>query len=43
VSGTVNGGQDQVLADGEALVALGDLGVDEFDQADLVGLVPEGR
>jgi hypothetical protein len=30
------------LAHGEALVTLGDLGVDELDQADLPGLVKEG-
>ena len=42
VGGAVDGGQQQVLADREALVALGDLGIDEFDQADLAGLVKEG-
>jgi hypothetical protein len=42
VGGAVDGGQQQVLADREALVALGDLGVDEFDQADFAGLVEEG-
>jgi hypothetical protein len=30
------------LADREALVALGDLGIDELDQADFAGLVKEG-
>lgn len=38
----VDGGQHQVLADREALVGLGQLGVDELDQAQLLGLVPEG-
>jgi hypothetical protein len=38
----VAGGQHQILADGEALVALGQLGVDELDQVQLLGLVPEG-
>ena len=42
VSGAVDGGQHQVLAHREALVALGDPGLDEFDQAELAGLVKEG-
>ncbi len=41
MGGAVERGQQQVLADGQALVALGDLGIDEFDQADLLGLVIE--
>ena len=35
----VNGGQDQILSDGEALLALGHLSVNQFDQAYLNGLV----
>jgi hypothetical protein len=40
--GAVDGGQHQILAHREALVALGQLGVDELDQVQLLGLVPEG-
>jgi hypothetical protein len=35
VGGAVDGRQQQVLAHGEALVALGDLGVDEFEERQL--------
>ena len=41
MGGAVDGGQQEVLAGGEALVALGQLGIDELDQADLLGLVVE--
>ncbi len=34
-------GKDEILADGQALVAFGELGVDQFRQAELVSLVIE--
>ena len=39
--GTVEGGQQEILAYGQALVAFGELGVDQIDQAQLGGLVVE--
>ena len=42
MSGAVDGGQQQVLASGQSLVAFGDLGIDEVHQTDLLGLVIEG-
>lgn len=41
MSGAVEGGQQEVLAGGQSLVAFGDLGIDEVHQADLLGLVIE--
>jgi hypothetical protein len=38
---TVNGGQHQILSYGEALLALGHLGVNQFDQTQLGDLVVE--
>ena len=35
-------GQDEILACGQALVGFGELGVDQFRQAELVSLIIEG-
>ena len=40
--GAVEGGQQEVLPNREALVALGEVGVDQFHQAKPSGLVVEG-
>jgi len=42
VHGAVDGGQQQVLPDGQALAAFGEQAVDQVRQADGTGQVPEG-
>jgi hypothetical protein len=40
--GPVDGGQQQVLSDGEPLVALGQMAIEEFDESDLLSAIREG-
>ena len=39
----IDGGQQQVLSDGQSLVPFWQVGVDELDQANLLGLIVERR
>jgi hypothetical protein len=42
-SGAVEGGQEHILAYGQALVALSDLGINDIDQVQLESLIVESR
>src|SRR5207244_4255184 len=43
LDGAVDGGEEQVVANGESLVAFGEVAVEEFDEADLLSKVVEGN
>ena len=43
VDGPVDGGQEQILPDGESLLAFGQMAIQEFDESDLLGQIIEGH
>jgi hypothetical protein len=43
LDGAIEGGEEEILADGESLVAFGEVAVDQGDQVDLLGQIEKGR